>query len=235
MINASASYRYRNPLSSFFANASLSYNYYRNAIMTNQVFIDDMVVTTFADCLSANHGWTLNGGISKGLGHSRMVVGCDVSATTYKALAMRDYALKEYDQKSITVTPYFKGSLTKWLAVNYDAKYGFTELRVNASDNITHSFNQKLDASIIPSDSWQFTLGAEHFLTKFPEGNITNLVLLDASASWYLKRNIRLFLTGNNLLNRRSYEYINYGTLSRTEHSFRIRPRNVIVTLQYRF
>ena len=81
----------------------------------------------------------------------------------------------------------------------------------------------------------QFTAGAEHFLTRFPEGNIANLILLDASAIWKASNKVRLSLTANNLLDRRSYEYVNYGTLSRSAHTFNIRGRSILASIQYRF
>ncbi len=119
--------------------------------------------------------------------------------------------------------------------MNYDANYGFSRLKIGEIDNDTHSFNQKLYATIMPHDRWQFTLGAEHFLTKLPEGNVENLVLLDASAVWHISSKVRMSLTANNLLDKRYYQYVTYGTLSRSEHSFQIRPRNILASIQYRF
>ncbi len=234
-IAATASYKYRNPLTSFFANASLTYNYSRSAFMSNQLFIDDFIISTYSDMLSDRNSWYVSGGVSKGLGHSRMVIGCDVSASTSSASSMRDNIVEDYSQQTVTVKPYFRGSLCKWLSVNYDADYGFSQLKIGSIDNSTHSFNQKFYATIIPRDRWQFTVGAEHFLTKFPEGNTENLVLLDASAAWHVSNKVRLSLTANNLLNKRYYQYVTYGTLSRSEHSFRIRQRNILATIQFRF
>lgn len=232
---ATVSYKYRNPLSSFFANASFSYNYSRSSIMSNQLFIDDFIVSTYADKLSGNHFWSINGGVSKGLGHSRMVVGLDMNASTNSASSMRDNIIEDYNQQALNVKPYFKGSLFRWLSVNYDANYGFSRLKIGEIKNNTVAFNQKLYATVIPQDRWQFTFGAEHFLTRFPEGNIEYLVLLDASAVWHVSSKVRLSLTANNLLNKRQYQYVTYGTLSRTEHSFQLRPRNILATLQLRF
>lgn len=234
-IAATASYRYRNPLTSFFANASLTYNYSRSSYMSNQLFIDDFIISTYADRLSGNHFWSITGGVSKGLGHSRMVVGLDVNASTSSASSMRDNIVEDYSQHTLNLKPYFKGSLCKWLSMNYDANYGFSQLKIGSTDNSTHSFNQKFYATIMPHDRWQFTLGTEHFLTKFPEGNAENLVLLDASAVWNVNSKVRLSLTANNLLNKRHYQYVTYGTLSRLEHSFQIRPRNILASIQYRF
>lgn len=86
-----------------------------------------------------------------------------------------------------------------------------------------------------PCDPWQFTVGAEHYLTRFPEGGTAGIVLLDASAVWIANRRTRLSLTASNLLNRKAYRYVTYGTLSRSEHAFRLRGRNVLVTVQVRF
>lgn len=87
----------------------------------------------------------------------------------------------------------------------------------------------------MPTDNINFTAGAEHFLTRFPEGNTSSMVLLDASAIWRMNAKIRLTLTATNLLNCRRYEYVKYGTLSRSEYSFAIRQRNIIAAIQYRF
>ena len=132
---ASASYKYRNPLTSFFGNASLTYNYSRCSFMSNQLFIDDFIVSTYANRLSGSHFWNVSGGISKGLGHSRMVIGVEINASTSSASSMRDNIVEDYSQQTISVKPYFKGSLCKWLSVNYDANYGYSRLKIGEIDN----------------------------------------------------------------------------------------------------
>lgn len=232
---ATLSYRYRNPLKSLFFNLSATYNHSRSSIMSNQLFVGDFIVSTYADHLSDNNSWYVNGGFSKGLGHSKMVVGCDVDASVTSASSMRDNAVIPYHQMTAGVKPYFKGSLIKWLSANYEASYGFSKMDFDGIANNYHNFRQNIFATIIPSDYVQFTIGAEHFLTRFPEGNTANLVLLDASAVWRINGAVRLSLTANNLLNRRDYQYVNYGTLSRSEHHFQIRQRSILASIQYRF
>ncbi len=229
------SYKYRNPLTSFFANVSLSYNYSHSSIMSNQLFIEDFIVSTYADKLSDSNSWYIAGGVSKGLGHSRMVVGCDVSASTSSASSMRDNVVEDYSQQTLNVKPYFRGSLCKWLSMNYDANYGLSRMKIVEIGNNFHTLNQKISATIIPQDKWQFTVGAEHFMTRFPEGNTEQLLLIDASVVWQFNNKIRLALTADNVLDRRQYRYVTYGTLSRSEHSFRIRPRNILASIQFRF
>lgn len=234
-VAATLSYRYRNPLKSMFFNLSATYNHARNAMMSNQLFIGDFIVSTYADRLNKSDSWYAKGGFSKGLGHSKMVVGCDLDVSVSSASSMRDNEVIPYRQITTGVKPYFKGNILKWLSANYEASYGLSKLRIDSETNDYHTFRQNIFVTIIPDDHVQLTVGAEHFLTRFPEGNTANLLLLDASAVWRLNNKVRLSLTANNLLDRRSYEYVNYGTLSRSEHHFRIRPRSILASVQYRF
>ncbi|MCM1451348.1 MAG: TonB-dependent receptor family protein [Clostridium sp.] len=234
-VSASVSYRYRNPLASIFTNISLSYAYNRNAAMSNQIFVDDFIVSTYAGRTAASSSWRLDGGLSKGLGHSRMVIGFEFGASAISASSMRDNVARDYSQLNFSANPYFRGSLARWLSINYDANYGYSRLKMEGGEHNTHSLNQKLYATLMPRDRVEFAFGAEHFATKFPKGNVEGLMLIDASAVWKLSGKIRLSVTANNLLDKRNYQYVAYGALSRTEHSFRIRPRNIIAAIQCRF
>lgn len=233
--SASLSYKYRNPMKSLFVNLSTSYSHRRNSMMADQIFIDDFIISTYSGQASDNHTWAVNGGISKGLGHSKMVIGADINAAVSSASSMRDNAVIPYKQFSSGIKPYFRGSITRWLSTTYEAEYNFSNLIVEEDRNDYQSLHQNLFATLIPIDNLNFTLGAEHFLTRFPEGNTVNLILLDATAVWKINSKLRLSLTANNLLNKRNYRYINYGSLSRSEYNFLIRPRTILLSLQYRF
>lgn len=89
-VTATLSYRYRNPLKSLFFNISASYNHSCSSIMSNQLFIGDFIVSTYVDRLNNSDSWHAEGGFSKGLGHSKMVVGCDMDASVSSATSMRD-------------------------------------------------------------------------------------------------------------------------------------------------
>ena len=229
------SYRYRNPVKSLFVNLSATYNYRRSHIMSNQIFIDDFIVSTYAEKISGNKTWYLKGGLSKGIGHSKMVAGIEGNVSLTSASSMRDNSVVPYRQTTTEIKPYIKGSILRWLSANYEAEYGFSKLDINGDGNTCHTFHQNLFATILPNDLIEFTIGAEHFLTNFSEGDTANLILLDASAVWRVSNKIRLSLTANNLLNKQNYEYVTCGTLSRSEHFFNIRQRSILASVQYRF
>lgn len=234
-VSQAVSYRYRNPLKAFFVNASVSFNHARSPIMSSQRFVDDMIVATVARRVSSSDTWQMKGGISKGLGHSRIVVGCDMTATLSRASSMRDDEVVGYKQVTAGASPYFKGSILRCLSANYTVDYKFSRLTLGDMPNSSHQLTQNLAAVISPCDAVNITVGAEHFLTRFPGGHTAGLVLFDSSASWQINNRARLSLKASNLLDRRQYDYVSYGMLSRTEHSIHLRGRNVIASLQYRF
>ncbi|MBD5347057.1 MAG: TonB-dependent receptor [Bacteroides sp.] len=234
-VAASFAYRYRNPVKAFFANLTAGYNYCRSAIMANQIFVDDFIISTYADALSRSVSHYLKCGVSKGLGHSRVVVGADVDVQLSSARSMRNGIVIPYRQTVAGLKPYFKGSIADWLSLNYEGAVEYQKIGSSLSDMGTLNAHNSLFATIIPTGIVQFAVGAEQFFTRFPEGNIATLLLLDASAVWRIKNALRLSLTANNLLDRRNYEYVTYGTLSRSEHYFQLRRRTILASLQIRF
>lgn len=232
---ASMSYRYRNPIRSLFFYLSAEYSFRHNAITSNQLFVEDMIISTYADRVSDNNTWSFKSGFSKGFGHSKMIVGYDATASLATASSMRDNVDISYRQVYTEIKPYIKGSILRWLSATYEAKYSFSKLIIKGDRNTYHTFHHNLFATIIPNDFVQFTIGSEYFINRFAKSNTANLILLDASAVWHVNNKIRLSVTGKNLLNKCCYKYIDYGVLSRSEHIFYIRQRAILASIQYRF
>lgn len=234
-LDGSISYLYRNPMKSLFINVQGSYDYRRSFIMSNQLFTDDFIISTYTDCLSNATTCKLNGDISKGLGHSKMVIGIKAETSFSSASSMRNNTIIPFKQLYLGGKSYLKGSILKWLSANYEIEYSLSQLSINQERSTYHTLHQNLFTTIIPEDLVQITFGAEHYYTRFPDSNKANLILLDASAIWRVTNKIRLSITANNLLNKRKYEYVIYGVLSSSEHTFQLRQRSILASIQYRF
>lgn len=236
--SVSATYRYRNPLSAFFGNISATYSYFRSPLMTDQLFIDDFIVTTYRNIAAGTHSCMLKGGVSKGFAHGRLVGGIDAEWSRSEASSMRDGQRLPFRQDRLSVAPYFKGSFCKWLSMNYSLDATFSSLKIDEGPlSRSTSVNQRLSFTWMPLDELNFIIGAEHYFTGFGDraGRDANMVLLDASATWQMSSRLRLSLSARNLFDRHDYRYTTFGTLSKTDRVFSIRPRNILATLQLRF
>lgn len=234
-LTASMSYRYRNPLTATFANVSASYGYNHNATITNRLFTDNYIITTFADIYTDSHTATVTGGASKGFGHGKIVAGCELTASYTSAASMSDNAVVPYKQSYINFRPYFKGSIMRILSVNYEASCSYSAMSLSSGTSGVTSMTQNLSVTMTPHDRVILTAGAEQFVNIFGSSDTSNLILLDVTASWHINSKLRLTLTANNLSDKRRYEYASYGTLSRTTYSYYLRGREITATLQVRF
>ena len=73
---------------------------------------------------------------------------------------------------------------------------------------------------------------AEHYFTRFSNGQTASITFLDASVRWLLSKRIDLALAATNLLDETDYRYTSFGSLSESLYSFSIRPRNIIIKMQ---
>lgn len=229
-----ASWRWRDPLRALFFNASASATLSRSPMMSDQRFAGDMVITTYVPIKADGSSWNLAGGVSKGFGHGRMVVGADIALSGASDRAMRDGSAVPCSQFVAEARPYFRGSLARWLSVDYHLEGRMSSLSLGGR-HTTLGLAQTLAATLTLHDRVDVTLGAEHRLTRLPGASAASIVLLDASAAWRLNGRVRLALNARNLLDTRTYTYVSYGTLSQQSCDFSLRPLTILATAQYRF
>ncbi len=85
---------------------------------------------------------------------------------------------------------------------------------------------------LLPGDSFQFTAGAEISRRQITDDLTKTMALLDCSLS-YRHRSIQLSLDLRNLLNQKSYSYTIYSTVNTFTYDYRLRGRELILTLRF--
>ena len=224
--------RYRNPITSLFANLSAKYEQDYQPLMQNQLFIGERILTTFVTCGNNISVTQLNGGISKGLWATKITVGIDASLGHSCARMMRQNVEQPYTSTFITLAPKFSGKFTRWLSTDYRLTYTNNQYKVNAVKAIHSALRQNLSVTFLPTDQWHIAFGAEHYYTRFSTDQTASIIFLDASVRWLLSKRIDIALAATNLLNETDYRYTSFGSLSESLYSFNIRPRNIIIKMQ---
>lgn len=236
--SAALSLRYRNPISSVFANAVFKYEKNSYSLIATQVFTDSQILTTFAPTANSGDTYSLNGGFSKGIFSGKIYTGIDMGYAQTKTAAMRNANIIQYKLSLLSVTPKVKGTVLKWIAVEYAVSASRNTMDF-INDNSHSSYinvKQKLDISLFPTRKIQACAGIEHYSAKF-NGNTDagSLLLLDAGAKWKISDKFDLSLSATNLMNDVEYRYSRHATLSETVYTYRIRPRNIMMSIQMKF
>ena len=230
--SASVRLRYRNPITSLFANLSAKYEQVYQPLMQKQLFIGDRILNEYVEFGNNVSITQLNGGISKGLWSAKITVGIDASFGHSSARMMRQNVEQPYTSTFITLAPKFSGKFTRWLSSDYRLTYTNNQYKVDAVKVIHSALRQNLSITFLPTDQWHIAFGAEHYYTRFSTGQTASIIFLDASVRWLLSKSVDISLVATNLLNETDYRYTSFGSLSESLYSFNIRPRNIIIKIQ---
>ena len=148
--------RYRNPITSLFANLSAKYEQDYQPLMQNQLFIGDRILTDFVTCGNNISITQLNGGISKGLWSAKITVGIDASLGHSSARMMRQNVEQPYTSTFITLAPKFSGKFTRWLSSDYRLTYTNNQYKVDAVKAIHSALRQNISVIHRPDRQHHF-------------------------------------------------------------------------------
>lgn len=231
--SAALNLRYRNPIKSLFFNILGRYDWNSYPLINDQRFLNDCILNTFAVNSNDTRRFTVNGNISKGLMSGKIHVSLDAIYAESNSSAMRDGLKIFYRQSAIVLQPGLKGYFTKCFSTDYRIGYTTNKLRIKDGDSSTYqTIKQLLSIVLVPLKDWQFSVGGEHYLTRFSSSRSSNLFLVDATATWEPTKNLEFSIKATNILNRKEYQYANYGLLNETNYMYRIRGRNIMLSMQ---
>ena len=233
--SAALNLRYRNPIKSFFFNIAGKYDWNTYPLINSQVFVNDFILNSFDVKSNDARLFNVNGNVSKGLLRGRIHIGFDAAYAEGKSSAIRDEQEISYRQSAFTLQSRLKGYFTNWFSTDYKIGYTFNKLQIIKGDATNYqTLRQFLSLGFLPSKGWQFSVGGEHYLTRFSSSKSSGLILVDASASWEPTKTLKFGIEATNILNRKEYRYASYGLLNETEYMYRIRGRNVMLSMQVR-
>jgi hypothetical protein len=235
--SATVSLRYRNPVSSVFANVETGYGKDNAALVNNQIFDADQIITTYYPASNCSDNFHVNGSISKGIAYGKIRIGIDAGYFNVNTTTMRNSSIVAYELDMLSVEPKIKGTFAKWLTVNYAVSLNknIMNIKDNSAASSYANLKQALNITFLPTKKLQINVGGEHYYSLFNDDTANNLILPDIGARWVISDKIDLNISATNLLNETNYRYSRYGTLNETIVLYRIRPRNIVVSLQMQF
>ena len=228
---------YRNPLKSFFSRFGFGYYWHYSPLSSSRQFIGDYILNSYLNRDNWFHDWSVNGRISKGFEwlNTIFILNSDYHKTTasiYQNDVKTNYVSTEWN-----INPRITMSLARWCNIGYELNYNKNKLLMKDTSKETKlkNLSQKASATFSPSKTCYFKLICEHYYNEITTDVNKSLVLADADFTYCLKSGWELNLAVTNIFNQRHYSYRAYsGTMSLYE-SYKIRPRNVIASVYFRF
>ena len=227
------------PKSSFFVTANLGYwgtKEYWGEVMDLDT---QYVVNKYTDDEGDEKSYDASIDISKGFEALKGMVGVKVASSLLDSDVERNGVTLPFKSRMLNISPYINGRLNSWWNVVYKLQYSrhSTEMDDSSVAFVFHDYKHSLEMIFSPWNKFNFSILGEHYHTEFSDDLTKNLVLFDCKAEYNLTDNLQLILSAKNILNQKSYNLTIEDTdmFSKSFSSYDIRPRNVLLSLYYKF
>ncbi len=236
-IEASVSYKY--PAASFFINGSLEHTWEKEPFVNDMSFTDLFIINAHHILPNSSTETELRGDISKGISYLKGKIGLEVSYEIGTAKIARNDVLIPLNSQMLMLSPYINGRLAPWLNMVYRLDYSTSKVKIKETDTAskTSSYTQSLELIFSPWEKLNFSVLGEHYYTQFTDDVSKHMILADVKAEYNISDKWQLILSTKNILNQMTYNYtlVDSNDFTKSYTSYKIRPRNILLSLYYKF
>lgn len=236
-IEASVSYKY--PAASFFVNGSIEHSWEKDPFVSDKSFTDLFIIGGRHILPSTSSDTEISGDISKGIGFMKGKIGMEVSYERGTSNIARNEQFIPLTSNEWRLSPYINGRLTQWLNMVYRLDFETSSVKTKGSDTTSKSkgYTQSLELIFSPWEKLNFSVLGEHYYTEFSDDVSKHLILADVKAEYNINAKWQLILSAKNILNQDTYNYtmVDSRDFTKSYTSYKIRPRNILLSLYYKF
>lgn len=228
---------YKKPLSAFFANASVIRSWIETKRTSSRSFIDDYILNTFIPQNNNSDVWMMNGSVSKGLDIINGMVSLRSSYMGYNGSIFQNEVSTPYSSDTWSITPKINSRIATWCNLSYAFDYANNRLNVKDTGvkSSSESISQILSCNFIPGKKYYIQFTGEHYYNKMSNNVSKHLFLADAEFTYSFASGWELNLSVKNIFNQDEYSYNVYDGLTSMSKEYKIRSRNFLASVFFRF
>ncbi len=235
----SASVSYKHPASAFFINGSIQHTWEKEPFVNDMTFTDLFIINGRHLLPNTSRETEINADISKGIEYLKGKVGMAVGYEGGTSKIARNETLIDLTSNEWTLSPYINGRLASWLNMVYRMDFSMSSVQIKDADTNSKSkgYTHSLELIFSPWTNLNFSVLGEHYYTEFTDDLSKHLILADVKAELTLSPKWQLILSAKNILNQDTYNYtlVNSRDFTKSYTSYKIRPRNIMLSLYYKF
>ncbi|MBO7552640.1 MAG: TonB-dependent receptor [Bacteroidaceae bacterium] len=230
---------YKHPASSFFVNGSIEHRWEKDPFVSDKSFTDLFIINGRHILPSTSSDTEIRGDISKGINFMKGKIGMEVNYERGTSKIARNDQFIPLTSTEWMLSPYVNGRLTQWLNAVYRLDFNMSNVKMKDEDTSSKSkgYTQSLELIFSPSSKLNFSVLGEHYYTEFSDDVSKHLILADVKAEYNINDKWQLILSAKNILNQDTYNYtmVDSRDFTKSYTSYKIRPRNILLSLYYKF
>ena len=231
-LSANLHYDFKVPLEQWFINADLAYVRNWNNLISSQNVAGGNVLAGSLAQPNVTDNIVSQLGVTKQIASIRTKISLTGSALYSNQSTMQNGNLVDVSWQSTAISPTLYSHPLDWLELDYSGEFSRTSASYDSVRKHYLSQSHDIVLKLLPGDSFQFTAGAEISRHQLTDDLTKTMALLDCGLS-FRRRSLQLSLDLRNLLNQKSYTYTIYNTVNTFSYDYRLRGRELILTLRF--
>lgn len=228
---------YRHPLKAFFANAGVARSWTYSPRISNRYFLNEYLLNTFISRDYRSNMWMLNGNVSKGMDFINGIVSVRSLYSSFNGAMFQNGKESPYTSDSWDITPKITSRLAPWCNISYELTFSQNWLKMKNIDmqSSYKNLSQLFSCNITPKKTWYVQLTSEHYYNEITQDVSKHLFLADAEFTYSFKSGWEFNLSVKNIFDQHIYAYTVYDGLTSMSREYKIRGRNVMASVFFRF
>lgn len=237
-LNASSAilnYTFGNWTSNFFANTFIVYtknnNFYstnstikQNYTQSNKIIVKDRNIASFSSNIDRYF---------KSI-KSTFKINIGASETNFKNV-VNNSNLREVKNFNLTYGLEMRSSFRGIFNYNIGSKWNYNQIKTTTINSYLDNMIF-IDLTFIFNDKFNIQLQTERYYFGNLNKDINKYYFLDFDARYVIKQNkITLFLSGNNLLDTKTFRNFSINDINISQTEFQLQPRYLLLKMEYRF
>ena len=219
---------YKRPVKEFFWTLALSHFNNRYDYLTHTEHRDGMFHLTSFEHPNRTENYQVRSIISKGFYDWNLKASFEAIYNYGKGVQAGQSIVQPYESHWTSMKPKMEWTPTHWLSASYQAEIGCSR---TSSLPALWDIQQRLSLSI-GNDTWSMNLKGEHYQNEISPDEHKETWLADVGLQ-YNTGKWRWSANFNNLFNQKVYRYTTYSDVRSYTSWMKMRPRELMVSVQY--
>jgi hypothetical protein len=227
---------YKDVLRLFFTNLEFARLNKQYKKLSGQDFEEGIILNYYYPGNNTAEMWSVSGSLSKGLDGIKGVVSLFPAFIRNRSSLVRNGVTIPFASDAYSVKGRINSTIGKW-DLTYDLFYARNTYKMESGRQYFSSnrLSESLKATFSPAKSLQMSYAIAHYCNELSANNYKHFFFSDISLSWLLGDRWETSFFIKNIFNEKRYTYYTENKLASYKHDYKIRPRDMIANITYRF
>lgn len=224
---------YKRTVHEFFWSLSGSCWIRKNQQLTHSGYRDSIFTLTTWEVPNHNRSYSLTSLLSKGIYGWNLKTSLETQLVHSEGKQAGQGSIQNYRYTQLILTPKINWTPLSWFNTTYLASFTCNRSLIGEGNNLPALCNIRQRIHLeIGNSTCQIHLIGEHYYNQLDENDHQHVWLADAEVS-YIKDKWRFSMSLCNLFNQKEYRYTTYSSIQQYTSWIKMRPREILVSIQY--